>query len=76
MDDADHGQCEVTIQDGTETHACRPLCPHGLEKGYQIRLTGFEEVDSRQRRVKLATVDGLTCASPYHEQALARMGGR
>lgn len=72
----DHTGCTITttVEDDGETyeqHDC-PICPHGLFKGYQFKLSGDPESDAAQRRLKDRRLEILDCLSPEHTEALAR----
>jgi hypothetical protein len=47
-------------------HSC-PICPHGLIKGYEVRLTGDEKTDGFLRGMKQATIEASTCRSDHPE---------
>lgn len=70
----DHSQCEIAIGVGFEYHSCRPVCPHGVDRGYEIRLTGNPAVDRKQRLLALQSVDLLTCADAEHADAMPYQG--
>jgi hypothetical protein len=69
---SDHSQCMVKTTPQWEEHICPP-CPHGLERGGTIRLTGDHQVDDAQRRLKLQAIDNADCDSEYHARLLDGM---
>jgi hypothetical protein len=66
----DHSHCAVTTTPQWEQHICPP-CPHGLERGGTVSLTGDPRTDDAQRRLKLQAIDQADCSSVYHAKLLA-----
>lgn len=72
---SNHSQCTVETTPQWERHTCPP-CPHGLERGGTLSLTGDSRIDARQRELKLLAIDQATCDSEYHAAALERQMAR